>query len=131
MVVTGAVRTVGYAQVLAAGQCVLPETAQEMLEPILETQGQVVWYRGERPWVVAESTTLGADFFRLLDAPIALVALDDLTISPGVTADLVRDKVSSVALLADVVAPAAAVPALQALTTEAFGSIRIADGPGD
>lgn len=131
VVVTGTVRTVGFAQVLAAGQCVVPETAQEMLEPILESQGQIVWYRGERPWVAAEPTELGAEFFRLLDSPIALVVLDDLTIAPGVTAELVREKVVSVALLADVVAPAEAAPALQALTTESFGTIRTADGPDD
>lgn len=128
IVVTGTVREVGYAQVLAAGQCVLPEAARDLLEPIMEAQGQTVWYRGQRPWVVTESTELGADFFRLLDEPIALVVLAELTITAGVTAELVREKVTSVALLGDVTAPADAVPALQALTTESFGAIRVADG---
>lgn len=128
VVVSGTIDEVRYGQVLTAGQCVLPEAAQELLEPVLEGQGQVVWYRGARPWVVTEPTELTAEFFRLLDEPVGLVVLAELTVTTGVTADLVREKVASVALLANVVAPAEAVPALQALTTDSFGVIRAADG---
>lgn len=131
VVITGMVAKVGFAQVVAAGQVVVPESAQELLEPRLEAQGQVVWYRGERPWVVMEPTELAPEFFRLLDAPIGLVVMDELTIAPGVTGDLVREKVASVALLADVIAPADAVPALQVLTTDSLGVIRTADGRRD
>lgn len=129
VVVSGPVTAVGYAQIIVAGQMVAPESSRDLIEQKAQVFGQSAWYRGEKPWVVADDATVGPDFFRLLDNPISLVVLGDLTIADGVTEAAVHEKVTDVVLLGDIVAPADVVPVLQVLATESFGDIRIADGP--
>jgi hypothetical protein len=96
----------------------------------VQASGQVLWYQAAEPRILLEDTEVGADYFRLLDHPISLVVLGDLTITENVPHELVREKVTDIALLGDIIAPAELVPLLQVLTTEAFGSIRAADGSG-
>jgi hypothetical protein len=129
VVVTGAVSAVGYAQVVVAGQLVAPAAAQELLTPRLRVQGQTVWTRTDQPRVIMDDTEYGPDFFRLLDGPISLVVLGDLTLSPGVTEAMVLEKIVDLALLGDLYAPAALIPALQVRTSDALGSMRVTDGP--
>jgi hypothetical protein len=105
-----------------------PEAAQSQLETRMETQGQTVWYRSGDPRVFLEDIELGPDYFRLLDHPISLIALGDLTIGAGVTADLLRENVADMVLLGHVLAPAEAVPAIQVLATTITSRIRVADG---
>ena len=130
VVVTGPVTAVGYAQVIVAGQLMAPEASQEMLEPRMQVQGQSVWYRGGEPRIIAEDTRVGPDFFRLLDHPVSLLVLGDLSIARGVTEAMVREKVADIALLGDMTAPAELVPVLQVLAVNALGGIRAHDGPG-
>jgi hypothetical protein len=131
IVVQGAVTKVGFAKVIIGGQFVAPAASQDVLEPWLVSGGQIAWYRGDKPWVVMEKTAIGPDFFRLLEEPISLVVLDRLTIQPGVTEDMVRAKVAGISVLDTIVAPPELVGVLQALTTDALGSIRVADAAGD
>jgi hypothetical protein len=130
VVVTGPVATVGYARVVVAGQLVAPATSREMLEPRMQVQGQAAWFQTDNPWVSYEDTQVGPDFFRLLDHPVSLVLLGDLTIAAGVTETMVREKVTDIALLGDLRAPAELVPLLQVLATDALGTIQADDGPG-
>jgi hypothetical protein len=89
-----------------------------------------VWYRGDTPRIILEDIRVGPDFFRLLDHPVSLVLLGDMTVDPGVSEDTVREKITDIILLGDITAPPELVPVFQVLTTEAFGEIRAADGPG-
>jgi hypothetical protein len=130
VVVTGPVTTVGYAQVIAAGQLVAPAAGREVLEPRVQVQGQVAWYRSDDPRLVAEDTRLGPDFFRLLDHQVSLVVMADLRIAPGVTETMLLEKVADIVLLGDITAPTDLVPVLQVLAIDAFGTIRADDGPG-
>jgi hypothetical protein len=130
VVVTGPVTTVGYAKAIIAGQIVAPEAGRDLLEPRIQATGQVAWYRAAEPRILYEQTRLGPDFFRLLDQPVSLVVFSDLSIAPGVTETGLREKVSDIVLFADVTAPAELVPVLQALTTDAFGTIQADDGQG-
>jgi hypothetical protein len=130
VVVTGQVAAVGYAQVIVAGQLIAPESGRELLEPRLQAQGQTVWYRADSPRIIFEDTRVGPDFFRLLDQPVSLVVLGDLSIAPGVTEAMVREKITDIVLLGDLTAPAGLVPVFQVLATDAFGAIRADDGPG-
>ena len=130
VVVTGPVTSVGYAQVLVAGQLVAPAASREMLEPRIQAQGQSAWYRSDDPRIIIEDTRLGPDFFRLLDHPVSLVVLADLSITPGVTEAAVLEKVADIVLLGDLTAPGDLVPVLQVLAVDAFGAIRADDGPG-
>jgi hypothetical protein len=130
VVVTGQVTTVGYQQVIIAGQLAAPQASRDAIEPRVQVQGQAAWYQGEDVRVFHEDTTLGPDFFRLLDHQVSLVAFADLTIAAGVTETMVQDKITSIALFGDATVPPALVGVMQVLTTDAFGSIRVGDGPG-
>jgi hypothetical protein len=130
VIVTGPVTTVGYAQVIISGQFVAPAASREVLEPRLEAQGQSAWYRGDDPRILTEDTSFGPDFFRLLDHPVSLVVLADLSLTAGITETMLREKVTDITLLGDITAPADVVPVLQVLATESHGTIRADDGPG-
>jgi hypothetical protein len=128
LVITSAVTTMGYRQLLIAGQLAAPAASRDVIEPYVQVTGQAGWYRGEDPRVFYESTSLGPDFFRLLDHPVSLIVLEDLTITAGVTEAMIREKVSGISVFGDLTAPAELVGILQVLTTDAFGTIRAADG---
>lgn len=129
VIVSEAVSTVGYGQLFVVGQFIGPEVSRAELEARLDAQGHIVWYRSSGPRILFDDVELGPDFFRLLDEPVSLVVLGDLTIADGVTAELVREKVSDIVMLGDAIAPAEVVPALQLLAIDGFGRIRTADGP--
>lgn len=130
VVITGEVATVGYRQVIIAGQLAAPAASRDMVEPRVQVQGQAAWYRGDDPRVFYDDTRLGPDFFRLLDHPATLVVLGDLTITAGVTEAVMREKITGISVFGDATAPPEIVGMLQALTTDAFGAIRASDGPG-
>lgn len=130
VVITGEVRTVGYRQVIIAGQMAAPEAYRDVIEPRTQVQGQAAWYVRDDPRVFYEDTTLGPDFFRLLDLPVSLVVLADLTITAGVTEVMAQQKIAGICVFGDVTAPAGLVGVLQARATDVFGVIRASDGPG-
>jgi hypothetical protein len=130
VVITGEVATVGYQQVIIAGQMAAPAASRDVIEPRAQVQGQATWYRGDDPRVFYDDTSLGPDFFRLLDQPVTLVVLGDLTITAGVTEAMLREKIAGLSVFGDATAPPGLVGVLQALSTDAFGTIRASDGPG-
>ena len=130
VVITGEVTTVGYRQVIIAGQMAAPEAYRDVIEPRTEVQGQAAWYVRDDPRVFYEDTSLGPDFFRLLDLPVSLVVLADLTITAGVTEVMARQKIAGICVFGDVTAPPELVGVLQARITDVFGVIRASDGSG-
>ena len=130
VVITGEVTTVGYRQVIVAGQLAAPAASRDVIEPRAQVQGQAAWYRGEDPRVFYGDISLGPDFFRLVDHPVSLVVLGDLTIAAGVTEAMMREKVTGISVFGDATAPPGLVGVLQALTTDVFGDIRADGGPG-
>jgi hypothetical protein len=130
VVVAGPLTDVGFAQVIVSGQLALPMASRAVLEPRTQVSGQLMWYRADEARVVTEDMTVGPDFFRLLDRPISFILLGDLTIESGVTEDMIREKVTDIAMLGDVIAPPELIPVVQVLATEALGKIRAADGQG-
>lgn len=130
VVITGEVTTMGYRQVFVAGQIVAPMASRDVIEPRVQVQGQAAWYRGDDPRVFYDDTGLGPDFFRLLDHPVSLIVLGDLTITAGVTEEMMCEKITGISVFGDATAPPELVGVLQALATDAFGAIRADDGPG-
>jgi hypothetical protein len=128
LVITSPVTALGYAQVIVAGIAVAPEASRELLEPKMQTQGLSAWYRGDQPRIISEDSSLGADFFRLLDHPVSLIVLADLSIDQGVSEATLREKVTDIVLFGELTAPADLVPMLQVLAADAFGTIRASDG---
>jgi len=127
--VTGEVTTVGYRHVIVAGQVAAPEASRDAIEPAVQIQGQVGWYRGDDPRVFIGDASLGPDFFRLLDHRVSLVVFGDLSIAAGVTETMLLEKIAGIALFGDITAPAELLGALQVLATDVFGEIRASDGP--
>ncbi|HEY3907475.1 MAG TPA: hypothetical protein VGM14_26455 [Streptosporangiaceae bacterium] len=128
VVITSEVTTIGYRQLLITGQLAGPAASRDVIEPRLQATGQAAWYRGDDPRVFYESTSLGPDYFRLLDHPVSLIVLADLTIAAGVTEAMILEKVSGISVFGDLTGPPELVGVLQVLTTDAFGTIRAADG---
>lgn len=130
VVVTGPVGAVGYREVHVAGQFVGPAASRDVLESAVRVQGQTGWYRSDVARVIQDDTEVGPDFFRLLDGPVSLVVLGDLTVTGGVTEAALREKVTDIVLFGDLTAPADLVPMLQVLAADAYGTIRADDGSG-
>lgn len=128
VVINGEVTTMGYGQLLIAGQLAAPASSRDVIEPRAQVLGQAAWYRGNEPRVFYESTSLGPDFFRLLDHPVSLIVLEDLTITAGVTEAALREKVTGISVFGDVTCPPELLGMVQVLTTDVFGAIRAADG---
>jgi hypothetical protein len=129
VIIIGEVGPIGYRQVFVVGQILAPAAAQRELETRVDAQGQTLWYRSGDPRIFYTDVELGPDYFRLLDHPISLVVLGDLTLGAGVTIDLMRPNLADLVVLGDVRAPAEAVPAVQVLATAVLGQIRVVDGP--
>lgn len=130
VVVTGRPSTVGYGQVIVAGEVAAPEGSREVMEPVLDVQGEIAWYPGDNPRTFHGGTSLGAGFFRQLEEPEVIVSFGKLEILPDVTESLLRDKVRSFTLFGRTTAPAELVGVVQFLATDVFGSIQASDGPG-
>lgn len=130
VVITGEVTEVGYRQVIIAGQLAAPAASREVIEPRAQLQGQAAWYLGDDPRVFYADASLGPDFFRLLDHPVSLVVLGNLTITADVTEAMMQQKITGISVFGTAAAPPGLVGVLQTLTTDAFGAIRAGDGPG-
>jgi hypothetical protein len=127
VVVTGEVTSVGYGMALIAGQLAAPAASRDVLEPAIQTQGQVTWYEGANPRVFNGDASIGGDLLRLLPAPTALVVLGDLTLEETVTEDALQEKVTGLAVFGDVIAPAGLIGVVQFLATDVFGDIMTSD----
>jgi hypothetical protein len=131
IVVTGEVTTVGYRTVIAAGQFAASAASRDVLEPVIQIQGQAAWFQGADPRVFNGDAHVGPDFLRLLDQPTALVVLGDLTIEEGVTEAGLREKITGITVFGDVVAPAGLIGMVQVLAAEVFGDIKAGDRADD
>jgi hypothetical protein len=121
-VLTSPVTTVGFQQVIVAGQLAVPEASVDVLEPVLTVVGQVVWYTGAvRAFSGADS--FGRGFFELLDEPVTLVLSGAFEVEADVPAQLLREKVAGIALSGALSGPRELVPVLQVLTTQKSGVI--------
>jgi hypothetical protein len=130
VVVTGPVTTIGFRQLVVAGQFVVPAAVRDVVEPWMLVYGQVVWYRAEEPRTFFSDARVGPDFFRLLDRPVSLMVFGDLTVDAGVTEEMVREKVVDIALFGTLTAPAHLLGVLQVRCTDMFGTIQVVNGPG-
>jgi hypothetical protein len=126
LVVTTPVPSLGFQQVVVAGQLAAPEASADVLEPALTAIGQVVWYSGTAR-AFSGMDRFGRGFFELLAEPITLVLSGSFAVEPDVPAELLREKVAAIALSGKLSGPRQLVPVLQLLTTEKQGVIGVLD----
>lgn len=129
VLITGRPDAIGYGLAIVAGAVAAPEASREVIEPRLQTVGQIAWYPGDNVRAFHTETSLGAGFFHQLAEPTTLVSFAELTILPDVTESLLREKVRSFTLFKRATVPAELVGLVQFLATDAFGPIEADDGP--
>ncbi|HXM55165.1 MAG TPA: hypothetical protein VOB72_07220 [Candidatus Dormibacteraeota bacterium] len=126
LVVTTPAPSVGFQQIVVAGQLAAPEASVDVLEPQLAVFGQVAWYTGAAR-AFAGADRFGRAFLELLPEPLTLVLSGAFTFEPDVPADLLREKVAAIVLSGALKGPRELVPVLQLLTVEKQGVIGVLD----
>jgi hypothetical protein len=125
LIITTPVQSVGYKQLIVAGQVLAPTGSEAALGAGITRQtGQVIYYPPGARIFIGEDR-FSAAFFELLDEPLTMLLVGDYRIAPDVTVELLRAKVRRILLVGELHAPAALVPILQVLTTDKFGEISV------
>jgi len=124
LLITMPVQKTGYKAIVVYGLMMAPKDSQDILSPVLESHGTVVWYT-HMPRVYNGQDSFGAAFFELLKEPITLVVNGHCTIEEDVTVDLLRSKVADIVLNGHLEGPKHIVPLLQVLTTVKNGAIEV------
>lgn len=84
----------GYARLVVVGVVIAPRAAQALLEPRV-TARSAIWYTAP-PKVFVGNTTLSRIFFQLLEEPVTLVLVGNVTIDEDVTLDDVKPVAAAV-----------------------------------
>jgi hypothetical protein len=89
---------------------------------ITKMQGQINYVPAEARLLMGDESW-GREFFELLPKPSAFFIMGHLSIEGDVTVDLLKEKVTEIALVGHIEAPKSLVPLLQVLTVENLGQI--------
>jgi hypothetical protein len=121
--ITSVVEKVGFRGIFVAGQIFAPTGSEAALTTAMTTlMGQVFYYKaGAR--MFQGHDRIGRDFLELVDTPIAIVITGHLEIDDDVTLDLLKAKVSEIALYGHLEVPRALYALAQFLTVEKSGHI--------
>jgi hypothetical protein len=123
LLVTTPVERVGYREMIVAGQVYAPEGSEGALTAgISRLTGQVFYYSGKPRFFVGEER-FGRGFFEVLEGPMAMILVGEFAIERGVSADLLKEKVSQILLAGNLKAPQELLPLVQVLTVEKAGNI--------
>lgn len=127
MVITTVVTSVGFRGLHIAGQLLAPVGSEAaLLSGIGNLTGQAVYYKpGARMFMGHEK--LGREFLELIDEPIALMITGHLEFEDDVTPDLLRAKISEIALCGHLEVPRHLLAMAQLLTTDKSGQISARD----
>lgn len=119
--------SVGYQLIIVAGLLIGPRDCRDRFGAVLEVSGEALWYRGDHPRVVEGTEVYEAEFLAMIDEPLSLIVLGDLTFGADVTSELVRQAVADIVLTGTITVPRAAAAAVQLLCREKSGVIMIAE----
>lgn len=125
LVVTSPITSLGYQRVYVGGTITAPRDSRTVLESALTVAGKSIWYGGDNPRFFTGDQTFGNDFFELVDEPITMVLDGDVELEPGVSPELVREKVHEVVLLGNVTVSRPMAAMIQFLAVENQGEIRV------
>lgn len=125
VVVTSRVDKVGYKNLQIFGQVLVPKGSETVLTPkIKRLTGQLVYYTAGARFFIGDETVT-AEFLSLLSAPTAFLVIGSLTFSSDITHDLLKEKVSEIALMGAISVPPHVAALVQFLTVEKMGNIEI------
>ena len=129
LAVSGQVERLGYQQVVVVGTTVLPPGCEDVLAGRVISVGGRVVYSTAPLRQFTGNDSFGRDFFEYLDEPILLSYTGNCTLEEDVTPDLLKQKVAGIILTGNLIAPRAALGAVQALTLAKRGNISASDDP--
>lgn len=123
LVVTSPVQKAG-AQLYVTGQLLAPKGSEAAVgAAAVRIMGQTVYYSGI-PRCYNGDQSFPKEYFEFFDDKITFVLNGNFTIEPGVTLQLLKEKVAEIVLNGVIAAPRELVPALLALTSELNGEIQ-------
>jgi hypothetical protein len=125
LVVTTAVERVAYRRLVVVGVLVAPKGSEAALSGVALTGVSTFYTLGAAVRTVIGEERWGREFFEELPEPVTLVIVGAATVEPGVTRDLLREKVTGIALVGVVRAPKELVPILQVLSADKVGEITV------
>ncbi len=127
VVIDDPITAVGYQLIIVSGQLIAPRDGRDRLGSVLEVAGEALWYRGDHPRVVDGAETYDAEFLSVVDEPLSLIVLGDLTFAADVTNGLVRAAVADIVNTGTITVPRAAKAAVQLLARDNSGKIVVAE----
>jgi hypothetical protein len=128
LLITSPAEAVGYQQVIVVGQLLAPASSRSLLEDKLSCLIGEVLYYPEPFRLFTAPTRFDRAFFELLDEPIHLVLIGNVSLSSEVTGDLLRTKIAGITLVGKLTAPRNLVPLLYLLATTNVGTIEAEQG---
>jgi len=127
VVVTTRVDKVGYKGLQIVGQVLAPRGSETALaSKITRLSGQMTYYpEGARFFIGDNAVT--SEFLEMLPAPTPLLIIGHLNLDSDISVDLLREKVSEIALMGAMSVPRHLAALTQFLTVEKMGDIEIRD----
>lgn len=125
LVITTPVERVAYRRLVVVGVLVAPEGSEAALSGVALTGVSAYYPPGAPPRTVIGEESWSREFFEELLAPVTLIVVGEATIEPGVTRELLREKVSSITVVGALRAPKELVPLLQVLSPNKLGEITV------
>ena len=125
--ITTPVFKVGYRGLHIMGQILAPRGSEGSLAAaITHLSGQARYFPVGARMFTGEHT-ISREFLEFIDTPIPLMITGEVEFTADVTVDLLRAKVSEIALTGEIKAPRALIPLLQFLAVENTGEIDATD----
>ncbi|RCW41495.1 hypothetical protein [Paenibacillus prosopidis] len=124
IIITSTIETVGFKEVIVAGQLIAPKKAESgLVAAVTRMTGQVAYYTAETPRLFVGEDTFSKAFFDFIDDKLAMVFVGSFEFESDVDAALLKQKVSEIVVIGELKAPKELIPILQYLASVKLGSI--------
>jgi len=127
VIVTTRVDKVGYKGVQIVGQVFAPRGSETGLaSKVSRLAGQLIYYPEGARFFIGDDTVT-SDFLEMLQDPTPILVMGHLNLDDDISADLLREKVSEIALMGAMSVPRHLAALTQFLTVEKMGDIQVRD----
>ena len=125
VIITTRVEKVGYKALQIVGQVLAPRGSETALaSKVKRLSGQLIYFaEGARFFIGSETVT--GEFLEMLSASTPFLIMGELAFASDISDDLLREKVSEIALMGRITVPAHLAALVQFLTVEKMGEIAV------
>lgn len=126
IVFTSRITTLGYTQVIVAGQLIAPEGSESAVARyVTRLIGQAVYYPGTaKPRILRGQETLDEAYFQALAEPQVLILLGSYKFAANVTVETLRQKVAGLIVLGELQTAPGLVSAVRAMASDVMGVLK-------